>query len=247
MLGDAGCEGGLRCCGTVLVVLLDLSEGGCAGAGMGSRCNTNCPCRLVPGSGRLNECGAHETLMMLRHGSDADHVLSGAGLACPSCGHLLAPWGYARRRSVRGHDGTTQLSPRRGRCRGCRTTHVLFPASCLPRRAVTVQVVGEVLLAKVRGASHRRNAADLGLPADTVRRATANVSWLSECATIIAVRLDSKCAPILPNGTPLGDALEALGSAAAATARRPGPDVPPWERIAHFTNWRLLSPVARAG
>jgi len=110
-----------------------------------------------------------------------------------------------------------------------------------------VQVVGEVLLAKVRGASHRRIAADLGLPADTVRRATANVSWLSECATIMAVRLDSMCAPILPTGSPLGDALEALGSAAAAAARRPGPDVPPWERIAYFTNWRLLSPVARAG
>ena len=128
---------------------------------MGSRCNTNCPCRLVPGSGRLNECGAHETLMMLRLGSDADQELSGAGVACPACGHLLAPWGYARRRSVLGHDGITHLRPRRGRCRGCRTTHVLLPASCLPRRAVTVQVVGEVLLAKVRGASHRRIAADL--------------------------------------------------------------------------------------
>ncbi len=128
---------------------------------------------------------------------------------------------------------------------------MLLPASCLPRRAVTVQVGGEVLLAKVSGASHRRIAADLGLPADTVRgwirRATANASWLSECATIMAVRLDSMCAPILPTGTPLGDALEALGSAAAAATRRLGPDVPPWERIAHFTNWRLLIPVARAG
>jgi len=28
MLGDAGCECGLTCCGTVLVVLLDLSQGG---------------------------------------------------------------------------------------------------------------------------------------------------------------------------------------------------------------------------
>ncbi len=81
---------------------------------MGSRCNTNCPFRLVPGSGRLNECGAHETLTMLRHGSDADQELSGAGLACPACGHLLAPWGYARRRSVRGHDDhhPAQTAPR---------------------------------------------------------------------------------------------------------------------------------------
>jgi len=218
---------------------------------MGSRCNTNCPCRLVPGSGRLNECGAHETLMMLRLGSDADQELSGAGVACPACGHLLAPWGYARRRSVLGHDGITHLRPRRGRCRGCRTTHVLLPASCLPRRAVTVQVVDEVLLAKVRGASHRRIAADLGLPADTVRgwirRATANASWLRECGTIMAVRLDSMCAPILPTSTLLGDAMDALGTAAAAATRRLGADVPPWERIAIFTNWRLLSPVARPG
>ena len=78
-------------------------------------------------------------------------------------------------------------------------------------------------------------------------RATANASWLRECGIIMAVRLDSMCAPILPTGTPLGDAMEALGTAAAAATRRLGADVPPWERIAYFTSWRLLSPVARAG
>ena len=80
-----------------------------------------------------------------------------------------------------------------------------------------------------------------------IRRATANASWLRECGTIMAVRLDSMCAPILLTGTPLGDAVEALGTAAAAATRRLGADVPPWERIAYFTSWRLLSPVARAG
>ena len=218
---------------------------------MGSECNTNSPCRLVPGSGRLNECRGHEPLLMVGHGNDADEWLSGAGVACPACGHMLAPWGYARRRSVRGHDGITQLRPRRARCRGCRTTHVMLPASCLPRRAVTVQFVGEALLAKVKGASHRRIAADLDLPADTVRgwirRATANASWLRECGTIMAYRLDPMQGPILPTGTPLGDAMEALGTAAGAATRRLGLDVPPWERIAYFTQGRLLSPVARAG
>jgi len=128
----------------------------------------------------------------------------------------------------------------------CATSRVL-PAPACGHRAGR----GRGAAGQVRGASHRRIAANLGLPADTVRgwirRATANASWLSECGTIMAVRLDSMCAPILPTGTPLGDALEALGSAAAAATRRLGPDVPPWERIAYFTNWRLLSPVARAG
>jgi hypothetical protein len=146
--------------------------------------------RPVPGSGRLSECGAPEPLVMVMHPIEANEQLSAARMACPACGHMLPPWGFARRRSVRGHDGTIELRPRRARCRGCRTTHVMLPASCLPRRAVTVQIVGQALLAAVNGASHRTIAADLELPADTVRgwirRATAHASWHREWGTIMA-------------------------------------------------------------
>ncbi len=54
--------------------------------------------------------------------------------------------GFRAPPAVRGHDGTIELRPRRARCRGCRTTHVMLPASCPPRRPVTVQIVGQAVL-----------------------------------------------------------------------------------------------------
>jgi len=188
---------------------------------------------------------------MVMHPSEANEQLSAARMACLACGHMLAPWGFAHRRSVRGHYGTTQLRPRRARCRGCRTTHVMLPASCLPRRAVTVKIVGQALLAPVNGASHRTIAADLELPADTVRgwirRATAHASWLREWAPSWPTGSTPNTPSIRPTGTPLGDALEALGNAAAAATRQLGLLAPPWELIAYFTGGRLLTPVSRAG
>ena len=103
-------------------------------------------------------------MIMALHASRADAEILAAVLGCPGCGQPLAPWGYARTRSVRGHSGTVELRPRRVRCRDCRTTHVVLPAWCLPRRAVTVEVIGAALLAKVNGSSHRTIAADLGVP-----------------------------------------------------------------------------------
>ena len=191
-------------------------------------------------------------MIMVLHATHSDEQLSAAGVACPDCGQPLAPWGYARTRSVRGHEATIELRPRRARCRGCRVTHVLLPASCLPRRAVSVEVIGAALLAKVNGSGHRTIAADLALPADTVRgwirQATAHASWLRDCGTIMAHRFDSELAPVPPTGTPLGDALEALGTAAAAAKRRLGlPGASPWELITQFTGGRLLTASARAG
>jgi len=50
-----------------------------------------------------------------------------------------------------------------------------------------------------------------------------------------------------PAGTPLGDALKALGAAAAAATRRLGLRAPAWELITRFTSGRLLAPIARTG
>ncbi len=47
-----------------------------------------------------------------------------------------------------------------------------------------------------------------------------------------------------PAGTPLGDALEALGAAAAAT-RQLGLRASAWELITWFTSGRTLAPIAR--
>ena len=61
------------------------------------------------------------------------------------------------------------LRPRRSLCMRCRCTHVLLPASTLVRRADTVVVIGQALLAKAGGAGHRRIAALLNRPVSTVR------------------------------------------------------------------------------
>lgn len=188
--------------------------------------------------------------MVLDDAAAAEQLMAGA-LACPDCGRALTAWGYARPRSVRGRHGPVDLRPRRSRCRPCRTTHVLLPASCLPRRAVTVDIVGAALLAKADGASHQTIAADLDLPVDTVRgwvrRATASVSWLHDRGTTLAHQLDPMLPAMAPTGTALGDAVAALAAAAGAATRRLSLLAPPWQLIALLTGGRLLAPPARAG
>src|SRR6478609_5804514 len=90
-----------------------------------------------------------------------ENVLRSGLLHCPviGCGERLAPWGWARGRVVR---GAGRFRPRRSRCRGCRRTQVLLPASVLLRRADAVTVIGAALLAKAGGAGHRRVAAPVG-------------------------------------------------------------------------------------
>ena len=105
--------------------------------------------------------------------ADLDGVerrLAAGELWCPSCGGVLAGWGRARPRRVRGPDGPVQLCPRRSRCTGCRATHVLLPVTALLRRADTAAVIVSALAAKARrGFGFRRIAADLGRPGETVR------------------------------------------------------------------------------
>ena len=87
-------------------------------------------------------------------------ALRSGALACPSrgCGVGLRPWGWARRRWVRGLKGLSGrdgrdggLRPRRGRCPRCGATQVLLPASVLLRRAAAVAVIGAALLGKAAG------------------------------------------------------------------------------------------------
>jgi hypothetical protein len=98
---------------------------------------------------------------------------------CDACGSSFRLWGYARERVIRDRGGRRRLvRPRRVRCRGCRVTHVLLPANVAPRRADSAHVILGALLAKAGGRGHRSIAAELYVPADTVRgwlrRATAN-------------------------------------------------------------------------
>ena len=106
--------------------------------------------------------------------TDVDRVerrLAAGELSCPACGGVLAGWGRARPRELRGADGPVWLCPRRSRCTGCGVTHVLLPVTALLRRADTAAVIVSALAAKAlrRRVGFRRIAADLARPVETVR------------------------------------------------------------------------------
>ena len=91
-------------------------------------------------------------------------------LSCPECGGVLAGWGRARPRRLRGPGGPVRLCPRRSRCTGCGVTHVLLPVTALLRRADAAGVIVSALAAKAsRRVGFRRIAAELARPAETVR------------------------------------------------------------------------------
>src|SRR5258708_29165472 len=53
--------------------------------------------------------------------------LAAGDLSCPCCGGVLARWGWARERALRGLGGRlTRIRPRRARGRGGRVTHGLL-------------------------------------------------------------------------------------------------------------------------
>ncbi len=86
--------------------------------------------------------------------ADVDGVearLRSGALVCPGCSGVLAGWGRARGRSVRGPDSLVWITPRRSRCTGCGVTHVLLPVLVLARRADVAVVIGSALVAKAAG------------------------------------------------------------------------------------------------
>jgi len=148
--------------------------------------------------------------------------LAARRLLCPRCGvGGLAGWGFARPRILRVRGGERWLSPRRGRCRGCDATHVLLPDVCLVRRRDAVEVIGEALIAAV-GEGYRPVAARLGVPMETVRgwvrRARARAAVIAAHFIRWARALDGSLAQPERAGSPLADALEAIGLCARAAS-----------------------------
>lgn len=170
----------------------------------------------------------------------------GAGLlGCPVAGCLgvLGPWGWARRRLVR---GAGWLRPRRGRCRGCQRTQVFLPASVLLRRADAVSVVGAALLANACGSGHRPIAVLLDVPASTVRgwlrRIVAVADRVRGVLAVAAAELGTEFTAPAATAGPVAGVVELLGSLAAAVARRLGGSCSPWRLAAVLSGGRLLSP-----
>jgi hypothetical protein len=169
--------------------------------------------------------------------------LGGGLLGCPSCRAVLGPWGHARERVLRCSVGERVLRPRRARCRGCAVTHVLLPDMALLRRRDEVVVIGVAIEAKVAGSGYRRIAGRLGVPVDTVR------GWLRRFAeraerirahfTRWVVALDLEIGPVLPAGSGVADALEAIAVAARAWVLRFGPGEP-WQIACSLSGGALL-------
>jgi transposase-like protein len=172
-------------------------------------------------------------------------ALTAGSLACPGCSGRLSPWGYARSREVRMLDGVRRVTPRRGCCHGCGATHVLCPSWFVPRRRDGADVIGEALrLAVHDGAGHRRIARQLARPPGTVRgwlrAARARAGSLRACATRWLVSLDPELGVVIPAGSDLGDAVEAIIRAARAWVLRCGPgQLGVWERAVLLTGGLL--------
>lgn len=180
-------------------------------------------------------------------GEAVERRLGSGLLACPRCSGVLAGWGRARARQVRGSHGPVLVVPRRSRCTGCGMTHVLLPVLLLVRRADTAGVIGSGLAAKAAGVGHRLIAAVLGRPLETVR------GWLRRFAgRVEAVRavFTGWCRalvpdPVLPGpaGSTFADAVAAISAAAGAVAARFGlGEVACWEAAAAVSSGLLLAP-----
>ena len=170
--------------------------------------------------------------------------LAAGRVRCPVCGGTLARWSFARRRRLRGETGLIALRPRRGRCRSCRKTQVLLPDVALGRRVDAVTVIGRALVAAAAGAGHRKVAAWVDRPPSTVR------GWLRRFVTATARvaahfgawahALDPNLGAVRPAGSPVADALEAVGVAARAASLRLG-SRPAWSWVSVLSAGSLLA------
>lgn len=181
--------------------------------------------------------------------ASVERRLARGELSCSGCLGRLGPWGWARRRTLRGWDGSTlTLTPRRSRCSLCLVTHVLLPAVVLARRADLAEVIGAALTARARGSGARTVAALVSRSVDTVR------GWLRRFASraevvrrvFTGLLVDVSPDPVVPAamGTAFADAVSAvLGAAWAVMCRWPQlGQVPAWQAASAATNGRLLSP-----
>lgn len=160
--------------------------------------------------------------------ADVDAVerrLAAGELSCPACSGVLAGWGRARPRQLRGPDGPVRLCPRRSRCTGCGVTHVLLPVTALLRRADAAGVIVSALAAKAsRRVGFRRIAAELARPVETVRgwlrRFAERAEAVRSTFTVWLCAVDAD--PVMPDpaGGSIADAMTAIAALATVVAHR---------------------------
>jgi len=177
--------------------------------------------------------------------------LAAGRLVCPRCrSGVLGGWGCSRLREVRTGVGVRRLRPRRGRCRerSCRATHVLLPDVCLARRRYVAEVIGAALYSAGRE-GYRRAGERLGVPGETVREWRRRFRSRSELIAAHFLRwtraLDGSVDPPAGRGSPVADAIEAIGVctrvASLVLGRRS-----PWSWASALTAGGLLEINTRA-
>ena len=160
--------------------------------------------------------------------ADVDRVerrLVAGEVSCPACSSVLAGWGWARPRELRGPDGPVRLCPRRSRCTGCGATHVLLPVTALLRRADAAVVIVSALAAKaVRRVGFRSIAAELARPVETVRgwlrRFAERAEAVRSVFTVWLRAVDADPVMPEPTGGRLADAVMVIAAVAAVVGRR---------------------------
>jgi hypothetical protein len=121
---------------------------------------------------------------------------------------------------------------------------VLLPVTGLLRRLDLAEVIGAALLGRAGGRSLRQIAVGLGVPLSTVRgwlgRFAARAALIWGHFIRLAAWLDPSAAAPQPRGSPLVDAVEAIGVAAGAAARRLGAHAGPFQFASGASGGRLL-------
>jgi hypothetical protein len=166
-------------------------------------------------------------MMVGRDEARVERDLVAGEFSCSKCGERLRPWGSARKRKLRHGPKDVELEPRRARCAGCQSTHVLLPAVCLLRRRDLAEVIVQALIGRAQKLGQLRISAQAGVPLSTVR------GWLSrfkERAEMIrahfvrlAIDLGLPASSILPAESTIADALVALKLAHHQAVARFGP------------------------
>lgn len=191
-------------------------------------------------------------MIIVRDEELAQRALSAGTLACPhaGCDGIVYRDGRARARRVRTREGgERELRPQRVACRRCGRVNVVLPAWCVPGRCDDAETIGVALLAAAEGRGHRSIAARLGRPATTVRgwlrAARSHAEALRVRAVVLQHEIEHESERRRPTGSPLGDALAALGAAAAAAKRFFGAGLCAtslWEFVVLISGGRLLRP-----
>ena len=124
---------------------------------------------------------------------------------------------------------------------------MLLPVLLLARRADVATVIGAALAAKAAGVGHRRIAAVLGRPTETVRGWLRRFAGRVEAVRVVFTGLCRALAPdpVLPGpaGSVWADTIAAVTTAANALGSRfcLG-EVPVWQVAAAVSAGRLLAP-----